>query len=34
MEYCNCGDALTSKTGEDRRGRVNKKLCWVCDMYG
>ena len=32
MEYCECGDALTSIDGKDRRGLKNKKLCWNCDM--
>jgi len=31
-DFCECGDALESKDGKDRRGIVNKKLCWICDM--
>jgi len=31
-KYCSCGDSLTSTDGKNRRGSINKKLCWVCDM--
>lgn len=29
--YCTCGDIIVGN-GIDRRGVVNKNICWVCDM--